>query len=811
MNANLNLNDLSKLGIPEEVVAQCFAQKGISVTRDDLVWMRRSFINNSCAPTNSTLQEGSAVLSKTNQSFVSIHDHVEVPSQSIIEFQKDEANVKFATELAEFAASDVTGAEKLVLQHSESVFTSRSLSAVDDFAETIASWMATFEKHRKTTFFYLSLHVHFARFQVTKSEVDFIRFHALKADIWHSFYKGEGDATGFLGLEKLLNAVEVLDQEMAALLQKLQSNKERFAITDLSNVNCLKELHLGEFLKVDKIALGNSHIVWSCLAGGKRLLFGMGDNSFCQVAPRCDLKYLSKPLLIRHTWSASVQSFSVNCDVSCSADENSVYVWGKSVGESLAVVERVDKLVADHVFYLDGCVHLVGANGDVWRSSAVPRKVNWSKLCSLGAPVKSVSVGNSHFMMLTEKGDVFGCGSNRHHQISDSTAEEFKVPQLLDSVSCDPIASVFCVSDLSVFLDVVGVCYVCGKTNSRKDIRFPESFDLTESAAAFADLLGRNGAVQPTVSGCDKRIAVSAGNELFEWTSETALKFKAKRLSGFSSKYQRMDFKRFQASKSIELVEFRRVCGTQCQISVSSEKVTRSEPFEVKVAFKDADGHKFKSESSRDIISLLMVKTGAFAKSGNSNVAGFNSILHSESNFELRNASDANLFAKNVRFIGEAELAFDLRFDQVGLYVFQAYCNEQRMKGEFMMEVLRSNESGEPSEEQSIGGFNAFLTSSSFKSIATATDGSEPPKTSAEEAPVKLHPIPASVHKLKPIETEGKSIFTIKRKQPTARFSSIKIKRNESAQSMLDDKLPVKLSSKLPPMPDKPLFKKTER
>jgi alpha-tubulin suppressor-like RCC1 family protein len=79
-------------------------------------------------------------------------------------------------------------------------------------------------------------------------------------------------------------------------------------------------------------------------------------------------------------------------------------------------------------------------------------------------PIKEISAGDYHTMFLTEKGEVYGCGSGRYGQLGTGDREDRLTPVKITTfpVGTDPIKEISTGYAHTMFLTETGEVYACG-------------------------------------------------------------------------------------------------------------------------------------------------------------------------------------------------------------------------------------------------------------------------------------------------------------------------------------------------------------
>jgi hypothetical protein len=797
MHTNLNLNDLTRLGIPEAMVAQCFAQKGIAVRLDDVAWMRKSFIATSTAETKGTVQEISDLANRTSKSFVSVNEETSVANESFIQLRSPETQAFLKNHLDELDWEDLEGAQRIILPNAEAVFGSKNPVAFKALWGAVEVWMDKLQDFAPITYFYLALHFGFGRVAFDQNPEAYMQFHRLKSDLIcdeNTIHAIKNDQKSHFGREKLMRNLEVLDREMGQILQS-SGGHERIGIRDHSNHGFVRELHFGEALKVTDVSLGNTHALWKCAFEDREVLFGIGDNSHGQITINVDIKYFNRPILIDCVQEKSVRGFGAFGEVSCATDGTDLFVWGRNVRKDHVSGKGGLVTSIKDVFCMGNNIFWTSPENQVLTSSF---KDSWDpkEVGRLSGAISSLGIGSSHFLCLTTDGKMYGFGSNRFHQLSDSLSKtEFRTLEVIDNPSSDDSVIIFCQNDMSIVLDAAGVCHFFGKINDKKEIRYPESIEVFESGQKIP---GKSF----VLTGNDKKVVAYLGEAAFEWNFQSSMKFKPKNWQADLQTPKPPSIEVYRLSKMLELVEYRVVFGPNCEFKVKNEKIRKNEPIECQVIFRDAKGAAFKAPGDKEIIHLTMTKSAEMGSDGILPRSGFVSLLHSDSGLEIKNSGLADLSVRNLVYQSPHEITFEVRCGTAGLYMFSLFCNCLKVKGEFLMEILRSAEVEETPDDINQIALKTFLTGSSFKTVtslvhpeAVLSETMETLRRPPSAAPIKP--------KLKPITEDPKITLTNQLKRPVARFSSIKLKRaDDSSKSFFDDKFPGKIKTKLPHLPD---------
>ena len=805
MNGEINLNDLSKIGINENLLTHCFAKKGISINYDNLDWVQKNLQNSSIIETKSTTQEFSEPTKNIRQSFVLIEDKNLTEAISITNFEDDDSLETLIDSLAKLQKKDIINSQRIIFEYSEKLFNKKHFLEIRSFQKTIKSWMDWYQSVSPSFYLYIELHFAYFLFQLERSKNHYINFHLLKSNIMSNNQPTENtkiDIHSIVSYERLLKSLDFLDQDLSTFIQSNSDYNERFSFCDFSNFSHFKELHLSEVVKVNQVYYGDSHILWDCSFENRNYIFGLGDNSSGQLMPESEFKFFNRPILLKRFEEFSAAKLGAHLNNSFYATSSTFCVWGKNFGNRFLNIDIAFKKEIMSIHLL-GTQLIYGNNENQiflynfeqhLNNKQIPTNIKQTELGQIDDQIRQISVGVNHLLVLTVTGSLFAYGNNEHYQINENKNKPFfdKLTKI-DSPAIDKIISIFCHSNFTLVIDCKSNCYIFGKVSTRKEIRYPESFELYPETTNFD--LKKQGIFENSlrISGNEKKLMIFTRFEIFEWSTEQALKFKMRSLE------DKKDIKLFHLGRTYEFSEKQGVFGHNCEFSVKSEKIRKSECLKCKIILRDSENKPFKSVFQRELIGIYMIKNSEIMIKKESKKSNFNTFMFKNHNIELRNYGKTELSTDHINRISENEFEFDLKCHQVGLYVLQLFCNGKKMKNEFIIEVLDSNDN-KPKEDFERKAFNTFLTNSSVQNSIIGEDN--------------MH-VTAEKHnklKLKPIQTENKSIFTYKPKKNLVRFSSIKKTKPENeGKLILDEKFGGKYNAKLPPLPDSSLNLKSEK
>ena len=797
MTNNINLNDLCKVGINENRLTHCFAQKGLRINNEDLDWMRRSFLKESTIDVKSTVRELSVSPFESRDSYASVDESL---AESSTGFGTDQHSVLFELferGLSELRDDNLLGAQTHIFEFSEIVFSHKNLAEIKKLKSVIQSWMKKLKRTATSFYFYVELRLAIATFSADYSKEAFYDFHAAKAELIRDKCAIQSNLVNsdcLITSERVFQTLEILEQEFYSLIQTNSEHHERLYFRDFSNVACVRELYFNEVAKIEEVYFGNSHVLWTCEIIGRKRLFGFGDNTFGQILGNSELKFLNRPLLLWPEKEIQFTKVGAQLDISFACDDREFFIWGKSVEGGLLRFPNESNQSVTNLLVLND--QLIFSNNEnefyavLWK-----RSFELNRIGKINQMVRQISAGNSHFFVLTFQGELFAFGKNSHNQINEETSHaDFTQLENVENVAGERILAVACLGDLTVLVDCTGVCYIFGRINARKSVRYPESFQLFEGREKSTghDWTGNWQSVK--ISGNENKVVVLTDNTYFEWATELAMKFKPVVLD------ENATFKNVHLSKTFEFSEKRNVFGANCHFSVEREKIKNGESVNCRVGFRDADECHFKSTKSKEVLTLQFSKCNQRVSESVGSRVAFSCVLFQNSGLEIRSKGPVELNLKNLNFRDESEISFDIGCGQVGLFVFQMFCNGKKMKNEFLMEVLRGEKVKQSQSSEDRSAFNNFLTSSSFRpSVVSEQETSYVQKT--EETENKMTDRVNNKVKLKPIEGQTRSIFVHKSKNAVARYGSIKRKEGEQ-KSVLEERFPGKFGTRLPALPE---------
>lgn len=797
MKNNLNLEDLSKLGINENRITHCFAQKGLNIKYEDLNWIRKSIVDNSSTDIISTANEFTDQDLKIRHSFVSFEDDT-IPVKQLNEENCIVAALEsVASHVQTLDPSDLLAAQKLLLEFIDLILAHKEVREARKLRTIFSKWLPVIRETAPNTHFYAELQLSFFLFKFDSCKKSFIDFQKIKSLILSN--KSVIDQIGkdnnfYVSREKLLQTLEILEHELVNFVKSNSTYHERFSLHDFSNSNFVRELHFSEVIKISGVFFGNSHALFTSVFEEKTLVFGVGDNSYGQIVPQSDVKFFVRPLLLDYLEEYGVNKIGAKSDVSFVSGSSSIIVWGKTVQNSYKVLSRNTTseiftigLISDNVVYST-------ANNQFFKLS-LKNETKEIPIGQIEGKIKEISTGSSHMLILTEDGLIYAYGSNHFHQICDSkTKKVFEEISKIESVSSEKIVSIACIGDLTIMVDQALICHVFGTVNSKKEIRYPESFELSENNSLKE--LGNEESIK--ISGNEKKIILFLKQTVYEWTTDYGFKLKPR------PKTEPDTLKNVHLAKTFEFTEKRCVFGSNCEFFVENEKIKKAESVKCRFIFKDADGDEFKSEVCKDILTLNLLKNTQLKNNYNCDKGNFNTVVYKNEKVEVLSTHMADICFGAMSFKRSEEVHFDFKCNQVGLYVFQIFCNGRKVKNEYILEVLNSKDEARDEQPESQPEFNTFLTSSSFRTNMKTEGDAKLHESLLNLSKQQLPDKPNLKIKLKPIEEAPQSIFVHKNKKILIRYSSIKSKKHhpDEGRSFVENKFTVKGTTRLPPMQD---------
>jgi alpha-tubulin suppressor-like RCC1 family protein len=826
MKSEIKMSDLSQIGINERLLTNCFAQKGISINCENLDWVKKSSSTTIEIDLKSTCPELSETYLCTDQSFGSNQMICKPDDVSINEESSNDSFEIFQKRLLEFKEENFVETQTLICEFSEKLFQQNRFS---DFKRTnllIQNWMNIYEKVFPLFYFYIKINFSFYIFKSQQSVENYLCFQRNKSTIFmnHTSLKSQNNnQCCLISFDKLFHTLESLDQSFSRIIQNNDHFNERYVFCDFSHSSHIKEVHLTEVVKIKELFLGNSHVVWSCF-DERNLFFGIGDNSHGQINPGIEPRFFSRPILINEFLNKGIKLMNVHLDNTFAIDESNIYLWGKSFEKTMVKIKEdfSGKINSIHFFDMNfvyfmednSCYSVLinqqqsNMNQSSFNASELENEKDSSLKKSdqnfheqifisktfrftkkemtrkLVAKIKTkrieVSVGSNHLMVLTNEGEIYAYGSNNHHQISEDKNRDFEKGLMnIESPSSEKIIKVFCLCSLTIMIDSNFNFFVFGKINNKKEIRFPENFELSLEND-FGNKMTREDIQNIQISGNEKKIVVFIRDEVLEWSTESSFKFKKKQNEN------KIDLTLFMLGKTFELYEKRCVFAPNCELFIDKEKLLKSESVKCTVILRDAENKPFISNFEKETIGILMAKNEEMINHEKNRNSNLNTFILKNDKIEIRNYGKIDLSIFNLNFISFNQFSFEIKCKHVGLYFLQLFCGRKQLKNEFIIEILGSND-GEDYEKSLDNQWNGFLTSSSFK---TSNKTEDKLNQTSEKMNGKT--------KLIPMQSISQVSSISKQKVKLIRFSSIKKTENEkNGRSILEDKFPSKIHLKL--------------